>query len=337
MATASHQYIDRHSGRVLTERLFADRWVNFLYSEVRENAPKVFNAITSRRGSNLLGLLNFEAMLGARLKKSRELIRSWGVDLSECLEDPSTLNTPEKVFTRKIRYWDTRPMDPARSMVVSPADSRVILGSFAENSLLFIKTKFFDLSELVGGLKKRWQHAFDGGDYAIFRLTPEKYHYVHTPVSGRVVDHYQIEGHYHSCNPAAVINLVNPYSKNKRVVTVIDTDVPGGNGCGLVAIVEVVALMVGDIAQCYSREKYDAPQTIMPGMFLERGVPKSVFKPGSSTVVLLFQSGRVSMEPDLLENQRKAGVESRFSKGLGGPVVETDLKVRDSIASAMHS
>ena len=337
MTTASHQYIDRHSGRVLTERLFADRWVNFLYSEVRENAPRVFNAITSRRGSELLGLLNFESMLGARLKKSRELIRSWGVDVSECLEDPATLNTPEKVFTRKIRYWETRPMDPAPGVVASPADSRVILGSFAEDSLLFIKTKFFDLSELVGGLKRRWQHAFEGGDWAVFRLTPEKYHYVHTPVSGRVVDHYQIEGHYHSCNPAAVINLVNPYSKNKRVVTVIDTDVPGGTGCGLVAVVEVVALMVGDIAQCYSQEKYLDPQAIMPGMYLERGAPKSVFKPGSSTVVLLFQPGRVSIDPDLLDNQRKSGIESRFSKGLGGPVIETELMVRDGIAMAAAS
>lgn len=337
MATAAHQYIDRHSGKVLDERLFADRWVNLLYSEVRENAPRVFDAITSKRGSSLFGVLNFQSLLGSRIRKSRELIRSWGVDLGECLDNPSNLDTPEKVFTRKIRYWEARPMDPQPGVVVSPADSRVIMGSFTENSLLFIKAKFFDLSELVGDLKKRWQTAFKQGDYAIFRLTPEKYHYVHTPVSGRVVDHYQIEGHYHSCNPAAVLSLANPYSKNKRVVTVMDTDVPGGSGCGLVAIVEVVALMVGDIVQAYSDEEYRDPQPIIPGMFLQRGVPKSVFRPGSSTVVLLFQSGRVRADCDLMENQRSAGVTSRFSQGLGQPVVETDLKVRDSIAMAVQS
>jgi phosphatidylserine decarboxylase len=44
--------------------------------------------------------------------------------------------------------------------------------------------------------------------------------------------------------------MVRPYSKNKRVVTIIDTDVEGGTGIGLVAMIEVVALMIGDIVQC---------------------------------------------------------------------------------------
>ena len=59
MSLTTHQYIDRHSRQVRTERLFADRLVNFLYSEVREKTPTVFKAITSARGSSLLGLLNF--------------------------------------------------------------------------------------------------------------------------------------------------------------------------------------------------------------------------------------------------------------------------------------
>jgi len=260
MSLTTHQYIDRHSGQVRTERLFADRLVNFLYSEVREKTPTVFKAITSARGSSLLGLLNFEAMLGVRLKATAEAVRSWGVDLGECLDDPATLDTPGKLFTRKIRYWQTRPMNPEPAAVVAPADSRVLLGSFGPHSLLFIKEKFFAFHELLGDLKTRW--------------------------------------------------------------------------VGLVAVVEVVALMVGEISQRYSQEFYDDPQPMTPGLMLTKGQPKSLFKPGSSTVVCLFQPCRMDFDQDLIDNQTSPKAVSRFSRGFGQPLVETEVRVREQIGRA---
>ncbi|MEW5912440.1 MAG: phosphatidylserine decarboxylase [Thermodesulfobacteriota bacterium] len=334
MGLATHQYLERHTGKVCTERLFGDRLVRLLYSEVRENAPFLFRAVTSARGSRLLSLLNFETLLGARLRNPRDLIRSWGVDLSECLEDIDELDTPQKLFTRRIRYEQCRPMPADPRAVVSPADSRLLLGSFNHESLLFIKNKFFDFTELIGGGKTRWLRAFAQGPYALFRLTPEKYHYLHAPVTGRVVDIYEINGQYHSCNPTAALSPVQPFSKNKRVVTVVDTDVPGGSRAGLVAMAEVVALMVGEIEQCYSSAGYEDPQPVLPGLLVQKGQPKSVFKPGSSTVVLLFQPGRVTFDQDLVDNQRHSRAASRFSLGLGRPLVETELKVREQIGWA---
>jgi phosphatidylserine decarboxylase len=71
---------------------------------------------------------------------------------------------------------------------------------------------------------------------------PEKYHYTHCPASGVVRDIYDLPGAYHSCHPAATVALAAPFSKNRRVVTIIDTDVANGSGVGLVAMIEVVAL-----------------------------------------------------------------------------------------------
>jgi phosphatidylserine decarboxylase len=224
------------------------------------------------------------------------------------------------------------PDDPA--VVVSPADARMLVGSFAQVDHLFIKEKFFSFDELLGD-RSIWQSAFAAGDFAVFRLTPDKYHYNHVPVSGEVVDIYTVDGCYHSCNPAAVVAVVTPYSKNKRTVTVIDTDVPGGTGVGLVAMVEVVALMIGEVVQGYSRERYDDPRPVEIGMFLHRGQPKSLYRPGSSTDVLLFQQERIRFADDLLTNQVRQGVASRFSRGFGQPLVETDLKVRSLIATAI--
>jgi phosphatidylserine decarboxylase len=330
MRTA-HQYIERGSGVVREERLFSDWIVRFLYNPVREKAPLIFRKLTEARASSWLGFLNYDMTLGARILGNRQFLRESGIDFRECLESPDYFDSARKVFERKIRYWECRPLPADPRAVVSPADARILIGSFRHTSLLYLKEKFFRFEELLGQDKRHWQAAFQEGDFCIFRLTPDKYHYNHTPVAGEVVDFYELDGDYHSCNPGAVVRMSTPYSKNRRVVTLIDTDVEGGSQVGLVAMIEVVALMIGDIVQCYSRERYADPVPIWPVMFVDRGCPKSLYRPGSSTDVLIFQKDRVTFAPDLLENQQRRDVNSRFSAGFGDPLVETEVQVRSLI------
>jgi phosphatidylserine decarboxylase len=330
MFDIKHQFVDRETGRIRDEELFGDQALRLVYSSVREKAPVLFNCLTGRRMSKLLSWMNYDNPL------DRFCRRSFGngiIDFSECVEPESFYNTPRKVFQRQIRYWECRPMPLSLSHVVSPADSRVILGSLNEVSALFLKEKFFNLEELLGRDKTEWMAVFDGGDFAVFRLTPEKYHYNHTPVAGEVVDFYEISGAYHSCNPGAIIALGTPCSRNKRVVTIVNTNVPGGTGVGMVAMIEIVALMIGDIVQAYSTRGYDNPQPITKGMFLEKGVPKSLYRPGSSTDIVLFQEGRIRFAGDIVRNQQRHDAKSRFSFGFGRTVVETDLRVRSLIGT----
>jgi phosphatidylserine decarboxylase len=330
----SHQFVERRTGRVLTERLYGDRLVRLLYSEVRESAPALYRLALSRRVSTVLGFLNYDLPFGGALTGGDRFLRVAGLELDECTAE--NLSTMRKVFERKIRYWECRPMPEEASAIVSPADARALVGSFHETSALFIKGKFFDFEELLGSDKEQWLQAFAGGDFAIFRLTPDKYHYNHTPVAGVVRDFYEVSGQYHACNPTAVITIVTPYSKNTRAVTVIDTDVPGGTNIGLVAMIEVTALMIGEVVQCYSRERYENPQPVLPGMLLERGCPKSRYRPGSSTDVLIFQRDRISFDEDLIVNRNRRDAQSRFSLGFGEPLVETEVAVRSQIARASH-
>jgi phosphatidylserine decarboxylase len=326
-----HHYVRRSDRQVVTERLLGDYTINFLYSPVRERARWLFKALTSRQVSKLLGLLCFDLPLARRLVGQQRFLNACGVDLGEAV-DAETLDTPRKIFERRIRYWDRRPMPDEPDAVVAPADARVLVGSLRADSQLFIKDKFFAVEELFGRNKRQWLDRFGDGEWAIFRLTPDQYHYNHTPAAGVVVDFYEISGRYHACNPSAVVQVVTPFSKNRRVVTVIDTDVAGGTGVGLVAMIEVVALMIGDVVQCYSAERYADPQPLRVGMFLARGAPKSRYRPGSSTDVLIFQKGRIRFAADLVANQLRAEVPSRFSLGFAQPLVETDVKVRSLIA-----
>lgn len=326
-----HQYIDRETSRIMDEKLFLDALVTGLYGRQKENPQCLYNALSSMRTTRMLSFLNYDAPGLFRGVYARRLISRLNIDVSECVESPDKLNSPRKIFERKIKYWENRPVPEECEAVASPADAKMLVGSFSHTHQLFLKDKFFDFNELIGPDKPRWIDSFRDGLFAVFRLTPEKYHYNHVPVSGKVLDIYEINGACHSCNPSAVVTLVTPYSKNKRVVAIMDTDVDRGSRMGLVAMVEVCALLIGDIIQCYSDARYDDPQDIRPGMFLKMGNPKSLYRPGSSVDVLIFQKGRIRFCEDIVSNMLHAYAKSRLSAGFGRPLVETQVAVRSRI------
>jgi phosphatidylserine decarboxylase len=331
MTAYTHQYIVRETGLVRTETLCADSLIAWTYCSAREKARWLFDALTSSGFSKFLAWMHYDMHNDLTRNQIRHAMRELGINSEEIADDVSRYRSLRDIFERKIRYADYRPLPDAPDAVLSPADARVLIGSFSMTSAVFIKEKFFDYAELIGLDRLNWLSRFDNGDFAVFRLTPDQYHYNHTPVSGVVADHYEISGRYHSCNPGAVVREVTPLSKNRRIITVIDTDTDGGSRIGCVAMVEVVAMMIGDIVQCYSDTAYDDPKGVMPGMVLKKGQPKSLFRPGSSTTVLIFEKDRIRFSDDLCRNMFRRNVSSRFSQGFGMPLVETDVRVRSEI------
>lgn len=327
-----HYYIERSTGTPVREKFFSDDLIKFIYDPVRENFSFLFNLLTGSFSSKAAAFFNYDFPLGNEKKRVENLIREMEIDKTEFFLKKNDLLTPRKVFERKIKYWESRPMDKDLSIIVSPSDSRIVTGENSGSSLFPIKNKFFSYTELLSKNSK-WSDLFKKGIFAIFRLTPDKYHYNHSPVSGKVVDIYQLDGKYHSCNPYIFSKINKPLCKNKRIVTIIDTDTENGSNIGLVAMVEVAALMIGEIIQCYSSEKYESPVHISKGQFLEKGSPKSRFAPGSSTIVLLFQENKINFDSDLIKNRDRKSIQSRLSNDFKTPLIETDLKVRESIAT----
>ena len=72
-------------------------------------------------------------------------------------------------------------------------------------------------------------------------------------------------------------------------------------------------------------------QSVHAGLFLERGCPKSLYRPGSSVDVLIFQKDRMIFALDILANMRRRDVSSRFTCNFQTSLVETDVKVRSEI------
>ena len=103
-------------------------------------------------------------------------------------------------------------------------------------------------------------------------------------------------------SPYAQRRLVPFYAENHRMVTPF-----GSDHFGPMVMVEVGAMTVGSIRQCFTPE---AP--------VDRGERKGFFELGGSTVVLLFEPGTMDLAQDLLDN-RDAGLETfvRMGDSLG--------------------
>src|SRR5262245_43756424 len=129
MSWTRHQYVERDTGHIRTERLYQDRVIRWLYCDARERAPWVFRLLTSRRVTRWFGWLNYAAALGARLTGNRDFLRDLAIDWAECLDPPQQLDTMRKVFQRRIRYWQCRPMPDDPRAVVSTSDGRCLVGS----------------------------------------------------------------------------------------------------------------------------------------------------------------------------------------------------------------
>ena len=129
-----HQFVCREDGQVITEELFGDQIVRFLYSEAREKAPALFQMLTGERASDLLGLLNFDLPLSATFSGSQRFLKARGVDLEESLISANEMKTPRDFFeewikekeitTKQARIGHSHPTRPRGTKSMAKARTR---------------------------------------------------------------------------------------------------------------------------------------------------------------------------------------------------------------------
>lgn len=129
-----------------------------------------------------------------------------------------------------------------------------------------------------------------GGALGIFRLAPQDYHRFHIPVDGIMRQPKTIAGEYYTVNPMAIRSALDVYGENVRVVVPIDSP-----EFGRVMVICVGAMMVGSTVITRSE-----------GEEVKRAEELGYFKFGGSTLVLLFESGRMVFDDDLVDNSNTA-------------------------------
>lgn len=212
-------------------------------------------------------------------------IKNYHIDISlfeQC--DYSNFN---EFFYRKFKE-NQRPIVKESNVVVFPAEGRHLgFQTIQDSQAFFIKGKMFNLEQLLGNteLARRFQQ----GTCVISRLCPADYHRFHFCCAGIPKEPFLLPGPLYSVNPIALQKNSYILSENKRSVTLIQSE-----ELGCVASIEIGATFIGSIKQTYLANKT-----------VEKGDEKGYFLFGGSTVVTLFEPGRVQLADDLLYCTRK--------------------------------
>jgi phosphatidylserine decarboxylase len=221
-----------------------------------------------------------------RVPLLRAYARAYGVDLEEAELPPSAYTSFNAFFTRRLREG-ARPIEPASGVLVSPSDSRLsAIGPIpADGRLEQVKGDTYGVDALVGSREEAAR--FGGGAAATLYLSPAMYHRVHSPVDGEIVGWRYVPGRLFPVNARGVRSVPGLFTRNERVVVLVETPAHG-----LVAVVLVGAANVGRIGLAFAdlvTNRGRAAGTFQPKapIPIRRGDELGVFNLGSTVVLLV--------------------------------------------------
>ncbi len=255
-------------------------------------------------------LTRWRAPAPVRLAAMKAFARRYRIDLSECPELEAYRSFAE-FFSRPLRPG-RRPIAPGEKVVVSPVDAVVSQAGVAEGGRL-LQAKGMDYTSAALVADDALARRLEGGPYATLYLSPRDYHRIHFPLGGRVTGWRYVPGRLWPVNPVSVRTVSGLFASNERLVTVLDTSL------GRCAVVAVGATVVGRVHAYYdpavpcTNEPGAAPRrrdygTPIP---VEKGQELGAFEMGS-TVVVLFERGRVKLDPRVVP-----GVRVRVGEAIG--------------------
>lgn len=211
-------------------------------------------------------------------------VRLFGVDLSEAERtDPAAYECFNDFFTRTLKSG-ARPLADQRHRLVSPSDGTVSqVGRLSEGRILQAKGMDYTATELLGNEERAAVYA--DGHFVTVYLAPRDYHRVHSPIAGHVIEEVRIPGDLFSVSAATVRGVPRLFSRNERMVAVLDT------AHGPVAVVMVAAMLVAGIETAWGgpldrRPDRETRTTPIDRYFLDRGAELGRFHWGSTVIVL---------------------------------------------------
>ncbi|CAN6634700.1 phosphatidylserine decarboxylase proenzyme 2 [Trichomonascus vanleenenianus] len=292
---------DRMTGYVMEEKMsvYVRLGIRLLYKGMRSSRME------TRRVRAMLRTLSIKQGRKydnpASVQSIRPFIKFHNLNMDEVLEAIENFKTFNEFFYRKLKP-DARKCDAPHNpkIAVSAADCRTTMfKSVSKAQQIWIKGREFSIARLFGDAYPDMVDKFEEGSLAIFRLAPQDYHRFHTPVDGVVGEPKTIQGEYYTVNPMAIRSALDVYGENVRVLVPMETE-----HFGTVMIVCVGAMMVGSTVI-----------TAKKGDRLNRMDELGYFQFGGSTLVILFEPGRIKFDEDLTENS-DAAVETLVRVGM---------------------
>ncbi len=291
--TAGISVYDRRTGTMLEEIVLGDRMMKLAYS--RPCLPVCRRLLFGNRF--ISRLLGWYCDTGWSRRKIARTIAELGIDTAEMRDPVGSFRTFNEFFTRHL-HADARPFDPAPHLLSSPADARVtVVPQLELDRCVLVKGAPFTVPELLALPPDEEPDSFVNGSLMIARLCPADYHRFHYPAAGRELRRWTIDGRLDSVNPLALSLGLRVFVENYRVVTLLRLE-----HFGKAAFIEVGAFGVAGIVQTATETTF--------GKMDEKGC----FTFGGSTIILVFEPGAVTFDPDLVEHSAR-GVEALVRAG----------------------
>jgi phosphatidylserine decarboxylase len=214
------------------------------------------------------------------------------LDMGEVLLNMEDFKSFNEFFYRALKPTARPCSAPQNSRIVtSPADCRsVVFNTLDGAQKIWVKGRDFTVQRLLGDAYPEDAKRYEGGALGIFRLAPQDYHRFHIPVDGILGEPKEIAGEYYTVNPMAIRSTLDVYGENIRVVCPIDSV-----SHGRVMFICIGAMMVGSTVI-----------TRNAGDKVARAEELGYFKFGGSTILLLFEPGKMIWDSDLHDNSEGA-------------------------------
>lgn len=285
-------YIERKTGEILTEKVPGEKYLKFLYYNPLGELPLKFVV----RKKFLTEWYGKSMDKKESVKKIPGFIAEAGVNISEAKKKLEEFTSFNDFFYRELKPG-ARKIDYDENALVTPADGKILaFENLNKEKEFYVKGDKFTLKDFFRdeNLAKK----YEDGAFVIVRLAPVDYHRFHFPVDGKIGPSHLINGDYYSVSTHAIRKNFRILCENKREYSILET-----KNFGDIAIVEIGATMVGGIKQTYT-----------PNTHVDKGSEKGYFFFGGSTVILVFEKGKIKIDADLIENTKK-GIETKVYMG----------------------
>lgn len=277
--------VDRASGALVAERVFGEAALRRIYGAGLAGVV-LRRVLPHPLVSALYGRLQRLALSRHRIDR---FVADLGIDANEAELPLSRYRSLDAFFARRLRP-DARPVDQAPEHLCAPADGRALAFHDVAGPLP-IKGRRVELADLLGE-----PSPFARAAVLVVRLAPADYHRFHAPCAGTLSTTRTLGGPLHSVHPIALAAGA-PAFANRRQVTCLSA-----SAFGAVMLVEVGALLVGAI------ERTRAPGPV------DKGEELGTFHFGGSTVVVVADAARLTLDQDLLDNSER-GLETLVRMG----------------------
>ncbi|MDD7513298.1 MAG: phosphatidylserine decarboxylase [Clostridiales bacterium] len=279
------KYKDRQ-GNILEDDKIQESIVRFLYGTYPGEG--LLKILTHKGISKLAGTLLSTKMSTALIPY---FVRRNNIKVREY--DMSGHRSFNDFFARRLSVG-ARNVELNPDLLISPADSKVMVYNCDENAEFTIKGLKYIFAELTQS--KKLAEVFKGGQLLVFRLSVDDYHRYCYVDSGDKSQNYRIPGILHTVNPVACENT-HVYRENERVISMLKSE-----NFGLIMMMEVGAMMVGKIIN------YEGPT------YVRKGKEKGRFEFGGSTIIIALRKGAAEIDHDILLNSQQ-GLETKVKYG----------------------